>query len=106
MLAERLGGGAGAAAFYRRLLESPNFLAWFERRRGAAWAWQARPRAGARLSMHSSVFTCCKGPGAGEGGRPCALGLPAQARSVRLLGGGRVSGAAGCAHALQDVSLQ
>jgi len=56
-------------------------------------------RARAQLSVHSSVFSCCKGPGAGEGGRPCALGLPAQAGSVRRLGGGRVSGAAGCAHA-------
>ena len=27
--------------FYRRFLESPNFSAWFERQRGAAWGWQA-----------------------------------------------------------------
>ena len=27
-------------SFYRRFLESPNFSAWFERQRAAAWAWQ------------------------------------------------------------------
>lgn len=27
-------------AFYKRFLESPNFAAWFERQREAAWAWQ------------------------------------------------------------------
>lgn len=27
-------------AFYKRFLESPNFTAWFERQREAAWAWQ------------------------------------------------------------------
>ena len=42
MLTERFASHAALAAFYRRLLESPNFLAWFERRRGAAWAWQVR----------------------------------------------------------------
>ena len=29
-----------AIAFYKRFLESPNFAAWFERQREAAWAWQ------------------------------------------------------------------
>lgn len=28
-------------ALYRRFLESPNFSAWFERQRAAAWGWQA-----------------------------------------------------------------
>lgn len=33
--------GQGALlAFYKRFLESPNFTAWFERQREAAWAWQ------------------------------------------------------------------
>ena len=33
--------GQGALlAFYKRFLESPNFAAWFERQREAAWAWQ------------------------------------------------------------------
>lgn len=41
-LTERFANQAAVATFYRRLLESPNFLAWFERRRGAAWAWQVR----------------------------------------------------------------
>ncbi|KAK9831905.1 hypothetical protein WJX81_007718 [Elliptochloris bilobata] len=41
VLTERFASQAALVAFYRRLLESPNFLAWFERRRGAAWAWQA-----------------------------------------------------------------
>ena len=40
MLTQRFASHAALAAFYRRVLESPNFLAWFERRRGAAWAWQ------------------------------------------------------------------
>ena len=31
---------AALLAFYRRFLESPNFSAWFERQRAAAWAWQ------------------------------------------------------------------
>ncbi len=32
---------AALVGFYRRFLESPNFSAWFERQRGAAWGWQA-----------------------------------------------------------------
>ena len=33
--------GQGALlSFYKRFLESPNFTAWFERQREAAWAWQ------------------------------------------------------------------
>lgn len=35
--------------FYRRFLESPNFVSWFERRRGRAALWQASSWAEAAL---------------------------------------------------------
>ncbi len=31
---------AACVQFYKRFIECPNFMAWFERRRGAAAAWQ------------------------------------------------------------------
>lgn len=55
MLTERFASHAALAAFYRRLLESPNFLAWFERRRGAAWAWQVR-----RLCPEGRALFACR----------------------------------------------
>ena len=39
---ERFSGQQACIAFYKRFIESPNFASWFERRRQAAWAWQAR----------------------------------------------------------------
>lgn len=56
MLTERFASHAALAAFYRRLLESPNFLAWFERRRGAAWAWQVS--AVVTSALHSARGVC------------------------------------------------
>ncbi|CAK0733784.1 hypothetical protein CVIRNUC_000332 [Coccomyxa viridis] len=40
VLLERFGSQGALLAFYKRFLESPNFTAWFERQREAAWAWQ------------------------------------------------------------------
>ena len=31
---------AACVQFYKRFIQCPNFMAWFERRRGAAAAWQ------------------------------------------------------------------
>ena len=33
---------AACIQFYKRFIECPNFMAWFERRRGAAAAWQVK----------------------------------------------------------------
>ena len=39
---ERFSGQQACIALYKRFIESPNFASWFERRRQAAWALQAR----------------------------------------------------------------
>ena len=39
-LREELCMQAACLQFYRRFLESPNFVSWFERRRGRAALWQ------------------------------------------------------------------
>ncbi|CAL8466888.1 g6424 [Coccomyxa elongata] len=41
VLLDRFANQGALVALYRRFLESPNFSAWFERQRAAAWGWQA-----------------------------------------------------------------
>ncbi|DBA67049.1 TPA: hypothetical protein ACH3X2_001381 [Trebouxia sp. C0005] len=40
VLLQRFRTQAACVQFYKRFIECPNFMAWFERRRGAAAAWQ------------------------------------------------------------------
>ena len=53
LVKNRMPDQAALHAFYRRFLESPNFSAWFERQRAAAWAWQeAEWAAAAEVPYH------------------------------------------------------
>ncbi|KAL3154098.1 hypothetical protein ABBQ32_013634 [Trebouxia sp. C0010 RCD-2024] len=54
LLQQRFRSQAACVQFYKRFIECPNFMAWFERRRAAAAAWQAcafRKKCGAWAHM-------------------------------------------------------